>query len=267
MTQRERILAAVRGETPDRLPFVSRLEFWYHARCHDQSLPPDLRSLTLMEIADQLGVGYYAVVPDFTDYRGDEMADRALGIIRLAVLPFQVTLEGVDRRVLSYGPRTVVEYHTPAGKFRTAYEFTAEMIASGASDPYVTEHAIRELRDFEVVGYIFSHLKVEPRYDGYQALRQRVGERGIAVAFASSRACPIHHILAELLPMDQFVYALHDYPEVVERLAEEMEPYYQAIRACAADSPAEVILLGSNYDDSITYPAFFRKHILPPLRE
>ena len=153
MTYRERILAAIRGETPDRLPFVPRLEFWVRARRHGQSLPPEFRSLTLMEIADRLGVGYYAVVPDFTDYSGDEMVDRALGIIRLAVLPFQISLEGVDRRVLSYGQRTVVEYHTPVGKIRTACEFTPEMIASGVSDAYVTDHAIRELRDFEVVGY------------------------------------------------------------------------------------------------------------------
>ena len=31
--------------------------------------------------------------------------------------------------------------------------------------------------------------------------------------------------------------------------------------------PAEVVFLGANYDDSITYPAFFAKHILPSLRE
>jgi hypothetical protein len=67
------------------------------------------------------------------------------------------------------------------------------------------------------------------------------------------------------MPMDQFFYALHDFPQAVERLTEQIEPNYQATKACAADSPAEVILLGSNYDDSITYPAFFEKHILPPL--
>jgi hypothetical protein len=65
------------------------------------------------------------------------------------------------------------------------------MIASGVSDAFVTEHAIRELRDFEVVGYILSHLRVEPSYDGYEALRQQVGEKGIVVGFASSHACPI----------------------------------------------------------------------------
>ncbi|MBI3683755.1 MAG: hypothetical protein HY235_25555, partial [Acidobacteria bacterium] len=31
--------------------------------------------------------------------------------------------------------------------------------------------------------------------------------------------------------------------------------------------PAEVILLGGNYDDSITYPRFWERHILPVLRD
>ncbi|MGD0123763.1 MAG: uroporphyrinogen decarboxylase family protein [Terriglobia bacterium] len=266
MNDRQRILAAIRGETPDRMPFVPRLEFWYRARRLDQSLSPDLRSLTLMEIADRLGVAYYAVCPDFTDYSGDEMVDRPLGIVRQSVLPFDVLLEDVDRRVLSYGRRTVVEYHTPVGSIHTACAFTDEMIAAGASDPYVTEHAIRSLADFEVVGYIFSHLKVAPRTAGYQTMRERVGDRGIVVAFTSSYACPIQHILTELMPMDQFYYALHDCPSTVERLAEQMEPYYQAIKAAAAESPAEVVVLGSNYDETLTPPPFFRKYLLDPLR-
>jgi hypothetical protein len=39
------------------------------------------------------------------------------------------------------------------------------------------------------------------------------------------------------------------------------------MKEIAADSPAEIILLGANYDDSITYPRFFERHILPPLRD
>lgn len=114
MNDRQRILAAIRGETPDRFCFVPRLEFWYRARRLDHSLPPDLASLTLMEITDRLGVGYYAVTPDYTDYTGDELVDRAIGMADNSVLPFKVTLEEVDRRVLSYGRRTEVEYRTPA---------------------------------------------------------------------------------------------------------------------------------------------------------
>jgi hypothetical protein len=212
-------------------------------------------------------VACYAVVPDFTDCeRDDDMLDRALGIFNLPVLPYRVTLEGVDRRVLRRGRETVIEYHTPVGSLRTATVFTNEMLDGGASMSWITEHAIRELRHFAVAGYIFSHLRVEPRLEGYLARRDRIGKNGIVIGYTNGCAGPIHHIMKELLPLEEFFYALHDCPEAVHRLAGEIRPYYQAIQQCAADSPAEVVLFGGNYDDSITYPPFFARYILPELR-
>jgi hypothetical protein len=268
MTERERILAAVRGEIPDRLPWVPRLEFWYRARQRAGTLPSELRSLNLIELADRLGVGAYAVVPDFTDCpRETDMLDRALGIYNLPVLPYRVSLEEADRRVLRRDHETVVEYHTPVGAIRTATVFTDEMLEAGVSVSHIKEHAIREPRDFEVVGYIFSHLKVEPQVQGYLALRERVGDRGLAVAWLSPAACPMHHIMKEFMPIEQFYYTLHDCPAELQRLAEQMEPFYQRIREIGADSPAEVVLYGANYDDMLTPPPFFQKYILPPLRQ
>ena len=51
MTHRERILAAIRGEVPDQLPWVPRLEFWHRARLRHGTLPTELKSLTLPEVA------------------------------------------------------------------------------------------------------------------------------------------------------------------------------------------------------------------------
>ena len=268
MTNRERVLAAIGGEVPDRLPWVPRLEFWRRARLRNGTLPAELRGLTLAEVADRLGVGCYSSVPDFTECRSeDDMLDRALGIFRLPVLPYEVRLEGVERRVLRRGRETVIEYHTPAGSIRTATIFTDEMLDAGASVPWTTEHAIREPRDFEVAGYIFSHLKVEPQFEGYLARRAEVGERGVVVGYLAGTACPMQHIMKELMPLEQFFFALHDCPEKVHRLAERMEPFCQRLKEIGAQGPAEVLLLGGNYDDSITYPPFFEKYILPPLRD
>ena len=265
-TDQQRILAAIRGEVPDRIPFVPRLEFWYRARRRNGTLPPELRDLSLVEIASHLGVGYYSNIPDFTDSQGDDMLDQALGIIRLPVLPFKVTLEGVERRVERRGQETTVEYRTPAGTFCTSSVLTEEMLQAGASDPWVTKRAIGEPRHFAPVSYVFSHLRIEPQSSGYQTARQCMGESGIVVGYVSSRVCPIHHVMTYLMSMEQFFYALQDCPTEVERLAESMEPFYQRIKDLAASSLAEVVLLGANYDDSITYPAFFRKYFLPPLR-
>ena len=231
MTHRERILAAIRGETPDRLPWVPRLEFWHRAALRHGTLPAELRSLSLTEITERLGVGCYSTVPDFTDTTDDDaMLDRGLGIYRLPVLPYRVTLEGVERRVLRRGQETTVEYHTPRGSLRTVTAFTEEMLDAGASISWVVEHALREPRDFEVAGYIFSHLKIEPQLDGYLARRSEVGERGVAVGYLLGTACPMQHIMKELMPLEQFFYALHDYPERVQRLAEQMEPLYSSSR-------------------------------------
>jgi uroporphyrinogen-III decarboxylase len=266
MTHRERILAAIRGEIPDQLPWVPRLEFWYRARLRHGTLPSELRSLTLTQIADRLGVGCYDSIPDWTNIVSDtDMLDRTLGIYNLPNLPYRVTLEEVDHRVTQNGLETVVEYHTPAGSIRTGSIFTEEMLDAGASTAWITQHAIREPQDFDVVGHIFSHLKVEPHFEGYLARRAEVGEQGVAVGFIQGAASPIQLIMKELMVLEEFFYAFHDYPEKVLHLAEQIEPYFQQIQAIGADSPAEVLLLGANYDDSITHPAFFEKYILPSL--
>lgn len=268
MTDRERMLAAIRGEAPDRLPFVPRLEFWHRAGLRSGTLPAELRSLSLMEIADRLGVAYYRVIPDYTECPGElDMLDYALGVFRLPALLYEPVLEGVDRRVLERGRKTVVEYHTPVGSIRTTTVLTDEMLDAGVSVPWRSEYAIQKPRDFEVAGYIFSHIKVEPRLERYRAQRDAMGDRGVVVGWVAGSACPIHHILRELMPVEQFFYAMHDYPERVLRLAGQMEPYYQSIKQICAGSEAEVLLLGGNYDDAITYPPFFEKHILPPLRD
>jgi uroporphyrinogen-III decarboxylase len=266
MTDRERILAAIRGDFPDRVPFVPRLDFWFRARRYTNTLPPAMRGLNLMEIADRLGVGCYATIPDYT-VETDEMADIGLGIMRLPVLTYKVTVEGVNRRVLSLGREIVVEYDTPFGTVRTAMGYTEEMLEAGCSSPNYTEHPIRNPQDFAAVGYIFEHLKVEPQTEGYEAARKAIGDRGIVVATTSGRACPMQQIMMDLMTVEQFSYAQQDCPAELERLAEHMEPYYQSLKSCAADSPAEVIMLGGNYDDSLTYPGFFKKYILGPLRD
>lgn len=267
MTDRERMLAAIRGEAPDRIPFVPRLEFWRRAHLRRGTMPAGLGELSLMEIADRLSLGYYSVIPDFTAVAGElDMADYGLGIFRLPSLLFEPVLESVERRVTRRGRETVVEYETPAGVIRTATVMTEEMLDAGVSVPWRTEYAIQQPGDFAAAGHIFSHVKIVPRLERYQQQRRQAGERGLVVGWISGSACPIHHIMRELMPVEQFFYALRDCPKRIFALAEQMEPYYQQLRAIGLLSDAEVVFLGGNYDDAITYPPFFREHILPSLR-
>ena len=266
MTDRERILAAIRGETPDRLPWAPRLEFWYRAAARRGILPPALRGLSLVDLARKLGVGCYGVVPDFTERHSDlDMIDYPLGILTQPTLVYRVTLEGVDRRIHRRAGETVVEYHTPLGTLRTATVWTEEMLNAGASVPWVSEHPVKEPADLEIAGYIFSRARVEPRFEGFLKRRKEIGDDGLLVAHISDFAGPMQHIMGAWMPVETFFYAQADTPAALERAAEQMRPFYDRIRAIAASSPAEAVMLGSNYDDAITHPAFFRNYILPEL--
>lgn len=268
VTDRERVLHTIRGETPDRIPWIPRLDFWHRARLHQGNLPPALAGLSLAQIADRLGVGCYATIPDFTATGpGDDMIDRGLGLYRLRVLPYRVELRNVERVVSTQGAETVVEYRTPYGPITTGYTFTPEMLDGGASMSWQTRIAIREPAHFEAVGYIFENLVVSPQPEGYCARRAEVGDRGVAVAWLFGTACPIHHVLKELMTVETFFYAMSDYPEKIARLCEQLEPLYDAVKRIGVETEAEIIHLGANYDDSITYPKFFEKYILPPLRD
>jgi hypothetical protein len=191
--------------------------------------------------------------------------------MHLPTLTYDFEFEGVERRISHRQAKnrteTVVQYVTPLGTVQTAFGFTEEALDAGAYTAWVSEPPILKPEDFEPVGYLFEHIKVKPQMDGYLALRQKVGDHGVAVAATLGSAGPIHHIMKQLMFTEQFYYAMADYPEKIYRLAGQMEPFFQAMQNTALDSSAEVVYLGGNYDDSLTPPPLFRKHILPVLKQ
>jgi hypothetical protein len=259
------MLRAARGEWADRLPFAPRLDLWYNAQTSRGTLPARYRNgVTTREIADDLGVGYHAVNPEFRRVRGvDERTDRPLGLYSLWGHPYRVTLGDVERIVQTEGDTIHVEYRTPVGSVCSTLSYTEEMRQSGASVAWVEEPVIKTVADYPVVGHIFRHLRVEPSYDGYREYQALVGDRSFAVGYGLGAASPVHHMMKDLMNHTQFYYHLADHPREIRQLAEDMTAFYVRVVEILAESPAEVVLMGANYDDTLTYPPFFKEHILP----
>jgi len=268
MTHKQRILAACRGQVPDRIPWVPRMDLWYKARAQTGRLPKDYDDLSLRELTDALGIGYHAVVPDFRDLRTPEdTVDRALGIYRLRSMPFETRLSGVSRAVQQEGDVTRVVYDTPKGRVSCAFSYTEEMRRAGATIPWITEHAFKTIEDIPTLAYLFSQLEVVPTYDGYQEWHDWVGDAGVAVAYGNSAASPMHHIVHDLAPIEAFFLNLHDYPGRMAALADSMNGWFDQMLSALVRSPAEIIFMGANYDTAITSPRFFEAHILPWLAQ
>jgi hypothetical protein len=269
MTHKERMLRAIRGEWADRLPWTPRIDLWYNANAARGTLPSRYpKGITLDGIADDLGGGYHKITPEYLNVRSpDDMIDRGIGIYRLWGMAHRSELVGVDREVKREGDVTEVTYHTPVGTVSYKTVFTEEMRRAGISISWIFEHVIKEPKDYRAVGYIFKNIRVYPAYDNYLEFHRQVGEKGLAVAFGHNAAGPMHHILKQFFDATAFYFEIYDRPKELRQLCEDMEPFFDQINRILADSPAEVILYGANFDEMITYPPLFREHMMPYLQK
>jgi hypothetical protein len=72
--------------------------------------------------------------------------------------------------------------------------------------------------------------------------------------------------MRDLVDSTQFYYELADHPKEVRGLVEDLTPFYETVVRILAESPAEAVMMGANYDDTITYAPLFEEHILPSLQ-
>ncbi len=243
-THKQQMLAALRGQPLERIPWVPRLDLWHRANRRAGTLPARYAGASLTEMLDDLGFACHAVIPDFKALRSpDDEAHRALGIYNLPCMPVRTTFEGIDYRVTQDGDRQIVEYQTPAGPLTTVTVYDEAMRAAGVTITHVTKYAFRGPQDYEPLCCLFRSARVEPNYEGYAAFAGEIGDRGFATAYLSSAASPLHLLQRELMPLEVFFYELADRPEEVHRLAECIGRYWREMYAVAARAPAEVFLL------------------------
>ena len=93
---RERVLAILEGKKPDRLPFIDRLEIWYHSRLRSTILPEVFQNMSIEDIHTAVGMGQQIfLAPYALRLRGVEIVYRFEGNLLHKTGPIR------DGRVLS----------------------------------------------------------------------------------------------------------------------------------------------------------------------
>lgn len=260
----------MRGEMVDKIPFVPRLDLWWLANATKGTLPKKYEGMMPDDIARSEGWALYHMVPNFADISDPhDILHRSIGLFnfRQSVYGWRFSKD-VEIKVTDNQGQQTVEYHTPLGMVRTVGGLTESAKRAGSSLGWVQEHVIKKPEDFRIIGYIFENLEVFPQYDGAREYIESIGEDGVAaIGGPSLGASPMHLIQKELIDSTQFFYAYNDTHGLVRELAEKIEIYYDNVLSIIADSPAEVVLWGGNYDDMLTYPPYFEKEILPWLQK
>lgn len=269
MTHRERMLRAARGDQVDQLPYAPRIDLWYHANKRAGTLPLRHGERSPYEIARAEGWAIHAVVVDFTDQpEAEALLHRAIGLYKVKEQVFRFVFSPeIGIHVARKGDRTIVEYHTPVGVLSTSTLYTDEMKRSGVSLPWIDEHLIKGLEDYRVAARLFEGVDLVPHFEDFRLWQERVGEDGLCATWLAGCASPVHHIQKYLVDATTFFYHYHDHPKELQALAEALSPLYEKALRIVADSPAEIVNWGGNFDEQITYPPYFEKAFVPWIRK
>ncbi len=269
MTNRERILKAIRGEMADRLAFAPRLDLWHTANSRTGTLPPRYKASTPDQIARTEGWALHKINPEYQKPRKPEdNLHWALGVLSFKEMVYGFRFSSdIEVEVREEGDRRRINYHTPRGSVTTTVAYTEEMRRSGVSAFWVTEPVLKGPRDYPVVGYLFENLTLFPDAADYVAWRTGIGEDGVAFSTATRAASPMNHIQKYFINDIDFYYHYHDYSREMQALAGSVGNFFNQVIEQIVASPAEVFFWGGNFDETITYPSFFAKEIVPWVRK
>jgi methylmalonyl-CoA mutase cobalamin-binding domain/chain len=269
MTHRQRLLAAVRGDMPDHLPYAPRIDLWFNSNSLNGTLPQRHQGRTRDQIALSEGWALHKVVADhLRQPNPDAMLHRALGVHFMKEYVAHFTFsDRVEIEVKRAGDRTRVRYNTAKGHITTSTVYSQEMRRSGTSVPWIEEHAVKTPGDLKVLAGIFENMDVVANYDAFNAYQAEVGEDGLPVTAFTVAAGPVHHIQKYFLDATEFFHYYRDHQPEILYLADALAPLYEKALRIVAKSPAEVIQWGSNFDDMLTFPPMFAQHFVPWIRK
>ena len=250
MTSRERLLAAIRHEQPDRVPISPRIGYWMMEHYGDASLE------TLLRCAEEFDWDPMpAVSADTANYLNAYPDEYALPEVR------------VEQARSREGNYTVIErtFHTPTGDLSDRTMIPPSRSYYGMEpNPRRTEHPVKGPDDLAALHYLLP--APGTNYDAYHAAERLFGERGlVAVSISGSLDAQAGDARGmEALMVDYY----ENRPFFDAQLALFHERSMQTLRNALEAGVS--LIFGSWYYHSLSAgwsPRIFREVFLPQIKE
>ena len=168
MTGRERLLATIKHEEPDRVPISPRVQAWQMAEFGDAGLATQLEKLPDMDLMHIVGDG----TPNYVDSSPDE---------------YELPDVQVEQRRYREEPYEIVErtFHTPAGRLSDRILIPPGGREYGVSpNPIRTEHLVKGAEDLEGLKCILHPINRD--FGFLRESEEMIGDRGVVMVCVRS---------------------------------------------------------------------------------
>lgn len=236
MTHRERILNGMKGKDTDRIPWSPFLAYYW------ENLPEEIQNRGQLDYMLEMG------------------ADPLLrGFLQL----FDTKINNCNIIEKQNGNKKYTTYETKVGSLTKEYTFSPN-----ANSWFLTGHPVIEEDDFKVLQYITENTVVTENIKAFEEENKRMGDKGLHLPLIGVHGkTAFQSMVEQWCGTVDLVYALYDFPEVVEEcLASMYEKDLDTIKI-SVKSSAEGFIFWEDSSTTNISPAFFEKYTAPEINQ
>lgn len=131
---------------------------------------------------------------------------------------------------------------------------------------FLVEHPVKDEDDFMLLKYIMDSTHLTPDYEKFEREAEKLGERGLILPLI----CPamkssFQSLLERWVGTEELIYAIMDYPEIVQETLQSMYRVTREAAEIAADSPSEFFLSWEDTSTTNISPQLYKDYILPEI--
>jgi uroporphyrinogen-III decarboxylase len=233
MTPRERILAILKGEQPDQVPWCGDLDYWANSLIKRGLKPKGfVLSDDYIQWHRDLGVGFYLQ----------------------GYFPYTQIFSNCKVHEWNEGNKRFKEIVTPVGSVRECWEYLPTSFSEGP-----VEHFMKSEADIPVMKFIYENSRFEADYSIAIQRKQQVGDQGVVLCYLPKS--PFMHLMALEAGVMAVTMVALTAPDEFKELLDIMKEAFDQAAQIAVDSPAEVLMIPENLSSEMVGPDLFKMYM------
>lgn len=236
MTRKERLLGAIRGNEIDRVPWSPFLAYYW------EHLPIEIKSQGQITYLLEMG------------------ADPLLrGFFKL----YDTTLTNCQFYQKTQGNKRYDIYETKVGTLTEEYTFS-----TAANSWFLTGHPVKTEEDFKILQYMAENTMITENLKKFEQDNKNLGENGLHLPLIGLYGKTAFQSMVERwCGTVDLVYALYDFPEVVEECLAVIQSKDLETVQISVKSSADGFIFWEDSSSTNVSPGFFSKYTAPEINQ
>ena len=234
MTPKQRLLNAIRGQEIDRVPWSPFLAYYW------DYLPDAVRQKGQLKYLSDMG------------------ADPLLrGFLQL----FIKTPNHYEITETRHGNKKQVKYETRVGTLVEEYTFSQQ-----ANSWFQSSHPVKKEEDFKILQYIVENTVLHENLQGFEEEQKQIGEKALHLPLLGLFGkTALQSLVEKWCGTVDLVYALYDFPEVVEECLATMQQKDMETVRISTKSSADGFIFWEDSSTTNINPDMFAKYTAPEI--